>query len=170
MGQIDGAISEIKNVSETDPSNFLSKSGGILVSTFSCFIEPAELTEYFKSFQRNFVVFELDVNTFGTNFVEPQVQEGLFGFLSYLNKDVMEAKANELMSQINSTSTSTVTPEFNSTMTSTTTSVKVQQNPSDEQIKKMTPNERNDYSNLILGKGYENLTNEDKNLLKKLAK
>jgi hypothetical protein len=166
MGHVDGVIGEIRSVSETEPNAFWPNSGGLFVATFACFIEPAELTEHFKGFRRSFVLFELDKNTSGFHIANADVQEGLFG--SVLNKDMMDTKTNDLLNEIQmSSTTSTAVPVD---LTSTTVTSRVQHIVTDEQIQNMSPRERDDLWNSIMDKGVENLTDLDKKLLRKLSK
>jgi hypothetical protein len=90
MGDTLGVQAEIQKISEIDPNILDAK--GILIATFSSLAEPNEITEWFISNNRSFLVFDLDKESSGVNITKKDIHEGLFGFLRGLNMDDMNDK------------------------------------------------------------------------------
>ena len=60
MGNTTGVVPEIDKVSESKPNILDAK--GIVIGTFTSFMEPNELSEWFKSNDRSFLVFDLNLD------------------------------------------------------------------------------------------------------------
>ena len=84
MGKTDGCRLEISKISESQP-NFLPAKG-ITIATFTSAFEPNELTDYFKSFNKNFLVFDLSEEVSGYNFENKVIGRDLFGFINASKK------------------------------------------------------------------------------------
>lgn len=155
MGNTDGAKSEIAKICEGDPNVLDAK--GILIATFTSFVDPAELTAWFTEHNRSFLVFDLDKENSGFNITKKEIHNGLFGFLNHVNVDEMNEKF------IDSIAISSETQNVK------TTTKKINKlDP--KKIEQMSPKERQNLLNDLIDFGIENLTEEDKNLLPLLAK
>ncbi len=157
MGETDDVIDEIRQVSEMEP-NILSAKG-ILISTFSSIIDPKELTDYFRSNGRNFLIFDLNPDNSGYFIVKENINEGLFGFLRKMNENALIEKTNNLINELTS-----------STVSDVTIVKKKEKSISVEEIPKMGAMERNNLMNQLIDKGFENFSEQDKLVLDKLAK
>lgn len=101
MGETKDIVGEILKVAETKPNILDAK--GILISTFSSIAEPKELTDYFKSNSRNFILCDLNSENSGFHMMKDEINEGLFGFLKVMNDDALSEKTNNLIHEISST-------------------------------------------------------------------
>lgn len=157
MGDTDNVITEIIKIAETKPNTLDAK--GILIATFSSAADPRELTDYFKLNNRNFLIFDLNLDNSGFNIIKEDIHKGLFGFLNELNEENLKNKAEDLIQEISSTTVTRKSKRTNSLENEITL----------EDIDKMTPKDKNDLMNKLIDKGVNNLSNYDKKLLKKLS-
>jgi hypothetical protein len=158
IGDNDGVISEIKKISETTP-NFLDGKG-LVITTFTSAMEIGELTDYFKSFDRNFLIFNLDKSNSGFNITKSDIHDGLFGFLNNDRSDFLKDKSDELLHEVkNSKGAKTFTHSNDSEL-----------KLSLDKIQLLTIKERDEWMNIIIDKGLDNLTIHDKELLDELSK
>lgn len=164
MGETEGVLPEISKISETMPS--VLDGGGVVIATFSSIADPKELTEYFKSNNRNFLIFDLNPENSGYNMNKEKINEGLFGFLSSMNEQTLREKTDNLIKEISSTTVNTVLNTKNSNRP--TSRVKQPQISVDD-IDKMSPKAKNDLMNKLIDKGVNNLSEQDKKILNKLA-
>jgi hypothetical protein len=98
MGNTKDAYKCVAKIAENQPNIVDAK--GVFIATFSSFAEPVELSNYFKSYTLNFMVFDLDTENSGYNFINPEINNGLFGFLKNMDKDFMNEKTNALIKEI----------------------------------------------------------------------
>lgn len=162
IGNTDGVDNEIKKICETGPNSI--KGGGLVVATFSSAVEPKELNDWFRLNKRSFFLFDLNAETSGFHIIKPDIHEGLFGFLKTVN---LEDKTEELLREINSTS-DTKTPKSGSTIE---VSTKIRQRRITQQdVDKMSKDEKDELWNKIVDNGIEKMSDEDKNLLQILSK
>jgi hypothetical protein len=151
IGNTNGVEGEITKVSETKPNFFDAK--GLFIATFSSFIEPNELTEWFTECGRNFMVFDLDEKNSGFNITNKTIHNGLFGFLNNIN---VEEVTNAFIETI---------PDYEYDR------IKNETNKLDaEKIEKMGVSEREELLNKLIDSGLENLSENDKKLLALLVK
>jgi hypothetical protein len=155
MGMVDGSLLEIEKVSEGKIHTLNAK--GVYIATFSSVLEPNEITEFFKSNKRNFLIFDLDVNNSGYNFIKDEIHNGLFGFLNSVN---LEEKALDLLTSINECA------EYK------TEKEEINNQPlfSEEEINNMSLNQKKKLFDEILDKGVDNLSENDKKILPLLIK
>lgn len=151
IGQTSGVEAEITKVSETTPNLFDAK--GLFIATFSSFMEPVELTEWFTECNRNFMVFDLNEENSGFNITNKSIHRGLFGFLGNVNVDEMNQKFMDVIVDSKTEVIQSVTNKLDH-----------------EKIKKMGETERQNLLNDLIEFGLENLSEEDKKLLPLLAK
>jgi hypothetical protein len=81
MGVKDNLIDDILKVSETTVSVMGYNSQDVIVATFSSNLNVNEITEYVKTFDVNFFIFELDKNC-GFNIKDKKTSKDLFGFIN----------------------------------------------------------------------------------------
>lgn len=154
MGQdTKDALQIINKVTEGEP-NFLDAKG-ILIATFSTFMELNELTDLFKSNNKNFLLFDLNEEYSSFNITKLNIHEGLFGFLNVVNDGYRENKTKNLLGEITGTTTEFkyVKPEFLDI----------------NKIDMMSAKEKDKLMNILIDKGIENLSEYDKEILDKLA-
>lgn len=140
LGEVSGGIDEIIKISE---SQKYLEGKGILISTFTTVSTLNELKSFFESYDRNFVLFEL--NNFAVNFTNKKISNHLF--LDYEN-------LGGLMDTI-------LTNRINRVIDESTTI---------NSIESISKDNSSDLINKLLEKGVENLTEEDKTIIQKLAK
>lgn len=162
MGDTLGSQEEIIKVSEIKPNVLDAK--GILIATFSSIIEPSELTEWFTSRNRSFLLFDLNETSSGFNITKREIHEGLFGFLKDLNVEQMN---EDFLKTIHlSSDTKAVKTEKKKTQKETKN-----KNLLDEaKIEKMSSYEKDELLNQLIDNGLEKLSEHDKTLLHLLAK
>ena len=149
MKDTHGVIDEIKRISETVPNVLDAK--GILIATFTSAIEPKELNDWFISNGFNFIFFELNPDTSGFNLMNKKLHDGLFGFLELENsEDVQKSREDKFMDLLAST-----IPKKQLT---------------EKDINAMSETQKRELCDKMLDSGIENLTEEDKNLLRLLVK
>ena len=157
MGDTLGVQSEIQKISETTPNILDAK--GILISTFSSIANVDELTEWFKSNKRSFLIFELDNKHSGYNITKKEIHEGLFGFLEKIDNTLLSEEFFKNLKYIE---------------------LKHKSNPirkdlkkpilDEKSINKMSPKERIEMLNRLIDNGLDKLSEDEKKLLPLLAK
>ena len=157
MGDTLGVQSEIQKISETTPNILDAK--GILISTFSSIANVDELTEWFKSNKRSFLIFELDNKHSGYNITKKEIHEGLFGFLEQIDNALLSEEFFKNLKYIE---------------------IKHKLNPIRKELKKpildeklinkMSPKERIEMLNRLIDNGLDKLSEDEKKLLPLLAK
>ena len=158
MANVVGVIKELNKVSETEP-NYVD-AGGIFIATFTSTLTPAEMTDFFKDNNRTFVVFDLNENYSGFHFLNEKIHKGMFGFLE--DTDINEKKDLFMANLSGASETRTMAKEI--------TDIK-EQTENDElteaTILKLTPTEKNDLINKLIGDG-KNISKRNKELIMKL--
>ena len=157
------------------------KGKGISIYTFTSIVEAPVLTEYFKSYDRNFLLFDLSDENSGFNFIDKVKENDLFGFLksNEFGKD-FEKLSNMLMDDILKDSQHTKESTQDVDVANILSNIKpkgfeVYQQPALDNIhfntinEDMSKNDINEMVNKIIDKGIENLTDLDKKMLDKLS-
>ncbi len=162
MGDTLGSQEEIIKVSEIKPNVLDAK--GILIATFSSIIEPSELTEWFTSRNRSFLLFDLNETSSGFNITKKEIHEGLFGFLKNLNVDQLN---EDFLRSIQLSSETKVTKAENK---KTQKEAKNKNLLDKAKIEKMSNHEKDELLNQLIDNGLEKLSEHDKTLLYLLAK
>jgi hypothetical protein len=161
----------LSKLSEEPPR--VMKGKGISICTFNSVLDVTTLSEYFRTYNFNFLVFDLSKKSSGFNFIDKQKEFDLFGFLSEGIKSKYEDLANTLMDDI--ISGTSVDNQFESNI-NVNYIYTPQPNITEEldnrfnEIENMTKNERNTILNQIIDKGIENLNDSDKKILEKISK
>jgi hypothetical protein len=156
MGDTKNVLSEIEKISDTKPNVLDAK--GILISTFTSFVDIKEITEWFTLNNRSFLVFDLDQNSSGVNIIKKEIHEGLFGFLNVINDEELDIKTFEFLNTINKTN-------INDTKKN-----EDEISSYEDEISKLTEGEKDELMNKIIETGVENLTDKDKKILSLLVK
>jgi hypothetical protein len=172
----DGLNSEVSKISESKPRVIPGRN--ISIFTFTSVVETPVLTDYFKSFDRNFLLFELNKDVSGFNFVDKQKEEDLFGFLNNeTNNKNFESLSNMLLDDFikHSLDIPDITSDY-TTYFSGNQKQNIYQNINVENEDKlidfnenMSSKEINDEIDKIIDKGVKNLTDNDKKMLEKLS-
>jgi hypothetical protein len=153
---------------------------GITLCTFTSVVDVRVLDEYFKSYELNFLLFELDDNTSAFNFNDKDKENNLFGFMSDINKyKDFEDISNKLLDDIvndnifdkgNYYSGITNSPDkYHHRLNKTSKNYYTDDEYINEEIKDLTKSEINEKVNNIIDKGLHNLTEYDKKMLEKLS-
>lgn len=165
MGKFDKAVTleEIKRISET-PVNSID-TGGIMIATFTSVLEPAEIGAIFDSLGLNNLVFDLDTKNSSVHMQNPMLQDGLFGMVN--KNGELDDMTNRLLRDISMSSSTKnhVTPPKPQ-------KVRKKQNnhPTEDEIGKMTKDEKDNWLNRFIDNGLENLTDSEKKIIELLAK
>lgn len=170
MGETKGCKIEVVKIAEDTPRFLEAK--GVTIATFLSVAEPGEITEYFKSFSRNFLVFELDKDVSGYNLNDKAIQKLLFGHLEPKNIfQSYEDRTNRLIEEINN--------KVNLNKKTKEQEEKIRRNyegMADKAMNKykitdnMSKDEMTSIINTILDKGTENLTDYDRETLEDLSR
>lgn len=167
MGKFDKELitEELKKITESQFSSI--DTGGIMIATFTSVLEPSELGETLKTFNVNYMVFDLDVKTTSVHLNNPMLHDGLFGLINNVTNNDLEDMSSRLLRDISLSSTTT-----NHRGPRNTQKVKKVKNlgPSEEDIKKMSKDEKEALLNKYIDSGLENLTESDKKIIELLAK
>jgi len=161
MGDTNGAVKEIEKISDSKPNILDAK--GIIIATFTSFVDVKELSAWFMMNNRSFMVFDLDPNFSGVHITKPEVHEGLFGFLSQLNKNNLDSRTVEFLKTMRGSQ-----KIEDAVIENDKTTARPLLTESD--IEKMSKQEKEDLMNQIMDNGLENLTEYDKKILPLLAK
>jgi len=162
MGNTVGVIKEIEKISESKPNILDGK--GIIIATFTSFVDVNEISTWFTLNNRNFLIFELNKETCGYFITKPDLHNGLFSFLSESDKDLKE-KTNEFL---NSISKNVTDVEYKDIPAKKTRTKKNEITEAD--VDKMTKNEKDDLYNRLIDNGVDKLTDNDKRILTLLCK
>ena len=160
MGHTVGVEDEIKAISDITPPNILDAKG-ILISTFSSPFNVNELNDMFKSYNRSFLLFELDENSSGVNITNKNIHNGLFGFLK---------KTNNLFTSEDFLKAIEMTSDTKNRVVSMKKSVIKEKFITLEDMAKMSKKDKEEFQNKLIDRGVENLTEEDKKMLQNLWK
>jgi hypothetical protein len=158
MGDTQDAVGEIEKISESKPNILDCK--GILISTFTSFVDVKEITAWFTFNNRNFLVFELDDDTSGYFITRKDIHKGLFGFLDK-EDDSLDWKTMELLRNM-------YTNKDDLPVKGKGKETKKTINESD--IEKMSKAEKQELLDKLIENGVENLSDHDKKILPLLAK
>ena len=162
MGNSVGVVKEIEKISESKPNILDAK--GMIIATFTSFVDVNEISTWFTLNNRNFLIFELNKDTCGYFISKPELHNGLFSFLTESDKD-LKAKTNEFLNSV----TKNVTDiEYKDVQAKIGESNKNQITEKD--ISKMTKEEKDDLYNRLIDNGVEKLTDNDKKILTLLCK
>ena len=165
---------EINKICEGDYNKI--GGSGITIYTFSSALDVEILTDFFKSNERNFLIFDLSKENSGYNILDKDKENKLFGFLTNNDLNEYENLSNMLMDDIlneptyripsgwtysNSTSNSSDNKETTNEIENSDNFLEVYDT--------FTKKEINDELNKIIDKGILNLTDKDKKILQKLS-
>ena len=171
MGDTEGALMEIAKISDNKPK--VLASVGIIICTFVSVADAKELEDYFESLERSFVLLEVGASNTGYNLKNKKVHEGLFSEME-LNKDTLEKKSNKLMNEINEsfTNNSGTTREEIPTVNLKleTKVVKAETKINESYYENLDIDDKLNLIDQMLDKGYENLSEFDKKVLKIISK
>lgn len=168
MGDTKGVFNEIEKVSDDKPN--VLDARGIVIATFSSALTTKELTDWFKLNQRSFFVFDLDPENSGYQITKKEIHDGLFGFLSKMNDDILKKRASNLMDAIEDAK---IIQENSRKFKEKNIDVKTVTRPkrlTESEILDMTPREREEIMNKIIDNGIENMTEYDKKIMPLLVK
>jgi hypothetical protein len=157
VGDTKAVYPEVDKVSEGKP-NYLDGKG-MIIATFTSFMDPTELTDYFISNGRNFLLFDLNPENSGYFITKPDIHESLFGFLKDMGEEELKNKSEEFLTILKSETTTT------SAETMTTKCI-----VTEKEILKMSKTEKQVLFDKIIDSGIENLTDYDKKILDLLVK
>ena len=98
MGDTKNVFSEIEKISENKPNILDAK--GIVIATFTSFVDIKEITAWFTLNDRNFLVFDLDKEYSGFHISKQEISDGLFGFLEKSNDKELDEKTLDLLKEM----------------------------------------------------------------------
>jgi hypothetical protein len=157
IGDTKAVYPEINKVSEGKPNILDGK--GMVIATFTSFLDPIELTDYFTLNNRNFLLFDLNKENSGYHITKPELHKGLFGFLKDMDEEVLKNKSIDFLNVLQETPTTACTETLVAKCLIT-----------EKEILVMTKLEKQDLFNKIIDAGVENLTEHDKKILDLLVK
>lgn len=161
VGNTKAVYPEIDKISEGKPHYLDGK--GMIIATFTSFMDPSELTDYFTFNNRNFLLFDLNKEYSGYFITKPDIHEGLFGFLKDMNEDELKNKSVDFLSVLRDDLMTTTT-------TAHTETIETKCLVTEKDIDKMTKIEKQHLFDKIIDAGIENLTEYDKKILDLLVK
>lgn len=167
MGDTNGAVKEIEKISDSKPNILDAK--GIIIGTFTSFVDVKEISAWFTLNNRSFMVFDLDPKSSGYLITKKEVHEGLFGFVNKANDNELDTKTIEFLKTMVSQPHPHNTAEIQDAVIENETK-KEEVAISESEIENMTKKEREDLINQIMDNGLENMTEYDKKILPLLAK
>jgi hypothetical protein len=165
MGDTNGAVKEIEKISDSKPNILDAK--GIIIGTFTSFVDVKEISAWFTLNNRSFMVFDLDPNSSGYLITKKEVHEGLFGFVKKTTDNELDTKTIEFLKALVSQPHPHNTAEIEDAVIE---NEKEEVVISESEIETMTKKEKEDLINQIMDNGLENMTEYDKKILPLLAK
>lgn len=165
MGDTNGAVKEIEKISDSKPNILDAK--GIIIGTFTSFVDIKEISAWFTLNNRSFMVFDLDPKSSGYLITKKEVHEGLFGFVKKTNDNELDTKTIEFLKALVSQPHPHKTAEIEDAVIE---NEKEEVVISESEIETMTKKEKEDLINQIMDNGLENMTEYDKKILPLLAK
>lgn len=164
MGAKDNLIDDILKVSETTVSVMGYNSQDVIVATFSSNLNVSEITEYVKTFDVNFFVFELGKNC-GFNIKDKKTSKDLFGFITNKQNTVVKPiKLNFNDLERNNENYSEMRSHLKNRREQTMNNV----HSEDVFIGDLSEEEIENEVNKILDKGYKKIGKKDKLFIQKL--
>ena len=142
---------------------------GISIYTFTSALDVVILTDYFKSLDRNFLIFDLHKESSGFNILDKDKEYLLFGLLNDNKLNEYETLSNLLMDDILSESNNNkIEPKIE--LKSSDGLLKMKENDDFLNVyNNLSKDEVNQELNKIIDKGIKNLTDKDKKILNKLS-
>jgi hypothetical protein len=165
MGDTNGAVKEIEKISDSKPNILDAK--GIIIGTFTSFVDIKEISAWFTLNNRSFMVFDLDPKSSGYLITKKEVHEGLFGFVKKTTDNELDTKTIEFLKALVSQPHPHNTAEIEDAVIE---NEKKEVVISESEIEAMTKKEKEDLINQIMDNGLENMTEYDKKILPLLAK
>jgi hypothetical protein len=165
MGDTNGAVKEIEKISDSKPNILDAK--GIIIGTFTSFVDIKEISAWFTLNNRSFMVFDLDPKSSGYLITKKEVHEGLFGFVKKTTDNELDTKTIEFLKALVSQPHPHSTAEIEDAVIE---NEKEEVVISESEIETMTKKEKEDLINQIMDNGLENMTEYDKKILPLLAK
>lgn len=153
MGDNDNYLPEIQKISEGNPNILDAK--GVVIITFVSAMKIPELTDYFKSNNRNFMIFNLNKKCSGVHITKNDIHEVLFGHLTENRQEDLDNLEKPIMDEI-----VTVMNENNKIV-----DLKL---PTDD-IEELSTKELEKLMDTLIDKGATKLSPFDKNLLSKIS-
>jgi hypothetical protein len=152
IGAEEHPIDNILRISESTPNILVYDSKDVTVATFSSYLNISEVTEYIKSYDINFFVFDINVKNFGRNITDDEADKELFGFIDIPSLFVPKG------SPFSSEDIELISKSFSEVKPIVPFSI---EDLYDEEDVEET-------INAILDKGYKNITEGDKKFIQKL--
>ena len=168
MGNTDGVFKEIEKISDTKPNILDAK--GIVIATFTTFVDVKEISAWFSLNNRSFLVFELNPDSSGFLITKKEVHEGLFGFLGQITEEHLDSKTFEFLKAMTSPDQPIKNKKTEDIQDAVIVEEEKEKQINETDIEKMTKNEKDDLMNQLMDNGIENLTENDKKILPLLAK
>ena len=138
---------------------------GIFFTTFMSAFKPKELKDLFTGDGRSVMVFDTDEESSACHLADLDLHNHLFGDLA--DNEAVKEISDSLMDEIRRTTQNSGTTTGN--ITRKAIKAPARKNTK-EYLSKLNKTELQDKTDEILDKGAENLTKEDKRLLKQIAK
>jgi hypothetical protein len=163
----EGLDVEVVKISENDYNKM--GGSGISIYTFTSALDVVILTDYFKSLDRNFLIFDLHKESSGFNILDKDKEYLLFGLLNDNKLNEYETLSNLLMDDILSESNNNkIEPKIE--LKSSDGLLKMKENDDFLNVyNNLSKDEINQELNKIIDKGIKNLTDKDKKILNKLS-
>lgn len=149
-------LTEIEKISDSQPNVLNAK--GVIIATFTSFVDIKEITAWFTLNKRNFFAFDLDPDKSGYSFLKEDIHEGLFGFLNKNTEKDLELRTLDLLNSFKNNVSNVKEKEVRAKQIT------------EADIAQMTILERQQLMDSLIEKGIVNLTENDKKILPLLAK
>jgi hypothetical protein len=153
LGIENHSIDDILRISETTPNTITYDSQDVIVTTFSSYLNIREVTEYIKSYNINFFIFEINNKNFGRNVLDIEMDNELFGFID--GPSTYTPKSNSF----NNEDIELIRKSFNNVKPKIKFDI---EDLYDEEDVEET-------INTILDKGYKNITEKDKIFIQRMV-
>jgi ATP-dependent RNA circularization protein (DNA/RNA ligase family) len=151
LGAENHSIDDILRISETTPNTMAYNSQDVIVATFSSYLNIREITDYIKSYDVNFFIFDINDKNFGRNITDEETDNELFSFIS--GPSIHIPKSNSFSNE----DIELIRKSFKSIPK---IKIDIEDVYDEEDVEETI--------NLILDKGYKNITEGDKKFIQRL--
>jgi hypothetical protein len=172
LGDIEGAKAEITKISESEVN--LLEAKGLIIATFQSVVSVSELNDYFKLNERNFILFQMNHDTYAAHVKDKNINRQLFEEIvkdDETRKGMGSKLVSDIIKSLRDNSVSMTTHSgFSSTNDTLTSTIEDDIKVFEEYVETLDEEEVKDLINNIIDKGWENLTDYDKKCLDFLTK
>jgi len=149
LDNVKGIKKEILSVSDSQPRYIDAEN--LVITTFKSALNATELKNYFQSYERSFLLFEMGKGNYGTHIMKKTLNDHLFASIEIEQDDEVQDRIVDAVDRVRE-------------RRETKNEMKL-----DIDFSKLTPVERTKMTDDLIDKGIGNWTEDDKVIMEKLS-